>query len=384
MLMRAPSGQPDANRPLRHVRQLWHDERQNPPALGCGACPEKRLCGGVCVAAPYFDCLTYCCNKPNECGSVCRLHPRFADRMWEIRGLDLGNVPRSRPLPAPPVPRSAPILFHGNRRSTAVAPSCAALPLYAMFNRASGEARTASPEALRSTYRLAPNTSLLLTGTDEDPPIERWWELGAPRRAAIIRAMRQAGVSMATTPNYSLTLNVPRWDDLYAMKRIGLVHAEFLDEGMPAALHVNGRTDVDFKRWAEFVTARDEITHVAYEFTTGPGWAARRRQHTAWLTGLAANVGRPLHLVVRGGIDLLGPFIGAFAGVTILETDSFMKTMMRQRAVLSDQGRMNWQASPTEPDAPLDELLATNMATMQAYLELLMAAALVPVSGGRI
>jgi hypothetical protein len=383
MLMHPPPGRSDADRPRRHVRQLWHDERRNSPALGCTGCPERSLCGGVCVAAQYFDCLTYCCNNPSECGSVCRAHPRFADRMWEIRGLDLGNVPRSKPLQAPSLPRSVPILFHGNRRSAAIAPPYAALPLYAMFNRGTGEARTSSPEALRKTYGLALDTRLLLTGTDEDPPIERWWELGIPRRAAIIRAMREAGVGMTTTPNYSLTLNVPRWDDLYAMKRIALVHAEFLDAGMPAALHVNGRTDTDFKRWAEFIVARDEITHVAYEFTTGPGWAGRRQQHTGWLTTLAADVGRPLQFIVRGGADMLGSFAGAFMGITVLETDSFMKTMKRRRAVLSDNARLSWQASPTEPGAPLDDLLAANMGTMQVYMELL-TAALPQGSGGRI
>jgi hypothetical protein len=384
MLMRRPATGPDPKRTPRHVRQLWHDEQHNPPALGCTACPEKKLCGGVCVAAPYFDCLTYCCGKPAECGSVCRLHPRYADRVWEVRGLDLGNVPRCQPLEAPPLPRSAAILFHGNSRSLAIAPSWAALPLYAMFNRATGEARTSSPAELRDTYRLAPDTQLLLTGTDEDPPIERWWELGISRRAAIIRAMRDAGVGMTTTPNYSLTVNVPRWDDLYAMKRIGLVHAEFLDAGMPAALHINGRTDTDFKRWTEFIVARDEITHVAYEFTTGPGWADRRRQHAAWLLHLATNVGRPLHLVVRGGIDLLASFAAVFAGVTFLETDSFMKTMMRQRATLLDNGRISWNSSPTEPGAPLDEMLVANIRTMKTCIDFLMEASTAGSINGQI
>ena len=121
------------------------------------------------------------------------------------------------------------------------------------------------------------------------------------RRAEALRAMRMGGVSFMTTPNYSVTLNVPRWDDLYAIKRIGLIHAEMIGEGMPTALHVNGRTDTDFRRWAEFIAARDEVTHIAYEFTTGTGWVRRRDHHAAWLCGLARDVGRPLHLVVRGG-----------------------------------------------------------------------------------
>lgn len=57
-----------------------------------------------------------------------------------------------------------------------------------------------------------------------------------------------------------------------------------------------------------------------------------------------------------------------------------MKTVKRRRAVLSDSGRLSWQASPTEPGAPLDDLLAANMATMQVYLELLTATA--PPVGG--
>jgi hypothetical protein len=35
-------------------------------------------------------------------------------------------------------------------------------------------------------------------------------------------------------------------DDLHSIKRIALVHSEFLDEGLPAALHVNGRSEADF------------------------------------------------------------------------------------------------------------------------------------------
>jgi hypothetical protein len=55
--------------------------------------------------------------------------------------------------------------------------------------------------------------------------------------------------------------------------------------------------------------------------------------------------------------------------VTFFETDSFMKTMKRRRAVLLDSGRISWSASLTMPGAPLDELLEANMATMQKYLE---------------
>lgn len=370
MLMRAlPTGPaPKINR--RRERQLWHDATRNTPALGCYSCPERPLCGGICAVAPYFDCLTYCCGEPASCGSVCRAAPvTFARRMWEVDGLELDNVPRGPLLQAPTLPRVVPVLFHGSSREGGAALAAAALPLCAMFGRRNGLPRFEDRMALREAFRLAPDTPVLLTGTDEDPPLERWWELGAARRANVIRAMRAAGVGMVTTPNYSLTTNAPRWDDLYALKRIGLVHGEFLAENMPAALHVNGRTDTDFKRWTEFIAARDEITHVAYEFTTGTGWAGRREQHAAWLTKLASEVGRPLHLVVRGGFSLLGTLISAFAGLTVLETESFMRTMKRRRGLPMGTARLDWLATPTERGAPLDVLYADNAAAMQVWLE---------------
>jgi Domain of unknown function (DUF4417) len=383
MLMRSPAKGPASKHAPRRIRQLWHDERRNPPALGCQTCPDKTLCGGVCVAAPYFDCLTYCCGKPDKCGSVCPANPHYADRVWEVRTFDLANVPRGPRLDAPELPRVIPILYHGSSRIGVVSPGFAALPLCAMFSRRSGEARFRSATGLMAHYRLAPETQILLTGIGEDVPIERWWGLGMSQRAEVIRTMQRAGACFMTTPNYSLTVNVPRWDDLYAIKRIGLVHSEMIGEGVPTALHVNGRTDTDFKRWAEFIVAREEVTHVAYEFTTGTRWAKRRQDHAVWLCGLARDVGRPLHLIVRGGTDQLGGFRTAFAGVTVLETDSFMWAMKRQEAVLRGNTSIRRRAAPTEKGAPLDELLAGNILTNRSRIENLLATAVTSQSIGR-
>jgi hypothetical protein len=373
MLMRIQAKKSAADRSLRRERQLWHDVYRNSPSLGCLTCPERSLCGGVCVAAPYFDCLTYCCGNAVGCTSICRANPKlFARRLWEINGFALDNVPRGPVLPAPDLPRVGSVVFHGNSRAEAAKLGVAALPLSTMFNRRDGCPRYGSPAELRDAFCLTPDTPIMLTGTEDDPPLERWWELGVSRRAAIIRAMRAAGVGLTTTPNYSLIVNAPRWDDLYAMKRIALVHAEFLAEGMPAALHVNGRTDTDFRRWAEFIAVREEITHVAYEFTTGTGRARRRNQHAIWLAGLAADVGRPLHLIMRGGFDLLGTLVTRFSGITVLETDSFMRTMKRRRAMLAENGQLSWRASPTRAGTPLDTLYAGNVEAVQTSVENLM------------
>ena len=216
----------------------------------------------------------------------------------------------------------------------------------------------------------------MLSGTDRDRPLESWWGLGEAKRRATIRALRALGVGLVTTPNYSLFLDRPRWDDLHAMKRIAIVHEEFLREGLPAALHVNGRTETDFRRWTEYVAARPEVSHVAYEFTTGTGWAGRREQHAAWLAGLAASVHRPLHLVMRGGAEVLPTLSAVFAHVSLLETSVFMKTVMRRRAYRRGRGVIGWRASRTEVGATLDDLFAANLAEVTGCLN--DASALIP------
>jgi hypothetical protein len=98
----------------------------------------------------------------------------------------------------------------------------------------------------------------------------------AQRRDAI-RALRSLGVTLVTTPNFSLFIDQPRWDDLHSQKRIMIVHEEFLSEGLPAALHVNARTERDWERWTEYIAARPELTHIAFEFATGAGLGAQNR-----------------------------------------------------------------------------------------------------------
>ena len=215
-------------------------------------------------------------------------------------------------------------------------------------------------------FAIAPEAAVILTGTDRDAPIERWWSLGPQRREAI-RALRALGVTFVTTPNYSLFTDRPRWDDLHSMKRIAITHEEFLSEGVPAALHVNARTETDWERWAQHIAARPEITHIAFEFATGSGHAARIEWHAAQLLRLAGAVERPLHLVLRGGLRVLPALAAAFSGITLLETSVFMKTTYRQRALSLGPARLTWQSSPTDASGTIDTLLAENWKAVAAF-----------------
>jgi hypothetical protein len=340
-----------AERKLRHDRDLY----QIP--LGCAGCRERKLCGGLAVEANVWSCLSFCCGSPGKCDRVCRNNPDFAFRVQEIGGFAL-NLPQAPSLAPPVLPLVVPEIFHGSKRERPFAPAVASVSLYSMFDRKEGKPKYHTRDDLCNNFKISTDTPFLLTAIQRDRPLERWWELGQAKRKVIIRAARDCGAILATTPNYSLFLDRPRWDDLHAMKRIALAHSEFLEGGMPAALHVNGRTEADFGRWAEFIVAHPEVTHLSFEFTTGTGRPTRRRQHALWLCGLATSVGRPLHLLVRGGSDVLPELCAAFAGVTFLETTTFLKTMMRFRAIGNET--VDWWPYPTKVGQPLDDLFETN------------------------
>jgi hypothetical protein len=144
------------------------------------------------------------------------------------------------------------------------------------------------------------------------------------------------------------------------MKRIALVHEEFLREGVSAALHVNARTDRDWERWIEYIIQRPEVTHIAFEFGTGAGWPTRIQWHADHLVQLATSVGRTVHLVLRGGAEVLPAIAKAFPQITFLDTTTFPKTVHRQRAMLMPDGTLNWSLSPTGKNEVLDHLLTDN------------------------
>jgi hypothetical protein len=282
-------------------------------------------------------------------------------------------VPNGQVLPVPKLATMVPIVFHASSRAEIVPSDVVALTLYEMFDRNTGELRFSDRNTLCAAFRISPSSKIILTGTAQDPPLERWWGFGEAQRRKVIRGLKALGIATVTTPNYSLFTNRPRWDDLHSMKRILLVHQEFLSEGMPTALHVNGRTDRDFERWAEYVSQRPEVTQLAYEFTTGTGQGSRSVLHANWLNTIAKSAGRPLQLIVRGGSCVLPILANQFADITVLDSSSFMKTMKRKRAVPVGNARMTWVDAPSQVGAALDGLYAENLKVVTSWIETLAA-----------
>jgi hypothetical protein len=206
-------------------------------------------------------------------------------------------------------------------------------------------------------------TPIFLTGTAIDKTLERWWSLGE-RRRDVIASIRSLGILAATTPNYSVFSDVPRWDNFHAMVRIGICWQEMTEAGLPTALHVNARAQSDWRRWTEFVQQRPEITAIAYEFATGAAGPTRMAYHIDELRHLADRVDRALTLVVRGGRMALPALRQSYSQVTMLDSTTYMRTVNRSKGIVGKNGSIAWQAAPGRPNVNLDELLEHNYQTM--------------------
>lgn len=350
-------------------KTLWHDSSARPRSLGCQDCVYLASCGGLNVGSGIYDCRTYCrCTDPATCDNVCPNNgEHMVARSMEVGGFGLANVRRAPKLSKPALPLVVPMIFHNSARLKGPDVSTIALSLYEVIDKKAGASRFSTRQELLNHFKLRDHTDLILSGVDEDPPLERWWRLRD--RQSVVRDLKRIGIRLITTPNFSLFNDVPRHDNMYNMKRIARAWAEIQQEGIPSALHLNARTDHDWDTWATFLQAHPEIDYVAFEFATGAGSRSRTAWHVKKLRGLAAQVQRPLHLVARGGLGEVRVLGSEFAGLTVIDTNSFMRAQKRRRAKLED-GKVQWEKSPTGPGEPIDEIFATNIEITQRYAEL--------------
>ena len=348
---------------------LWHDSAARPRSLGCQQCPYLGSCGGLNVGSGVFDCRTYCrCADPATCDNVCPNNPEhMVARSMEVRGFDLSNVPDAPATSSLALPTVVPMIFHRSARRRAPAASTVCLSLYEMFSKKDGAVRFSTRQALLDRYKLDDDATIILSGTDDDRALERWWRL--EHRKALLSALRQLGVRLITTPNFSLFDDVPRHDNLYNMKRIALAWSEIQQAGLAGALHLNARTDRDWDHWINFLKTHPEIEYVAFEFATGAGSKSRIGWHVEKITRLADRLGRPLHLLARWGLGEVGALSAAFAGLTVIDTNAFMRAQKRLRASVRD-GKLQWTRHPTAQGSPIDDLFDENIAALERYAAL--------------
>ena len=348
----------------RRDSRFWDDQSRNARCLGCSRCTDLDLCGGLYTASGAFDCTTYCCGQPKTCTDVCPRNPQFVDRVAEVLGFDLQQLDPVRAVPFPTLPSSVPLVYAKGRRLRPFKPTFAAVSLHQLVNRSTSAAKFASRAQLLEYFGLDESARIIASGTEKDPPLERWWQLSSGRRE-IIGQLLDIGVEAATAPNFSVFSDVPRWDNFHAMKRIAICWREILEAGVSCALHVNARSQRDWERWTAFVSSHGEVDAISYEFATGA--ATRLSYHIDELRHLADRVGRPLKLIVRGGLSELGKLRSSYDQVTVLDTTTYMRTVNRRVAVVRENAPLAWTASPERPDVDLSAFMEHNHKAMLRF-----------------
>lgn len=352
---------------VRNAQSLWDDAATNPCSLGCVNCVDRPICGGVHNNASLIDCDDLCrCDDKSDCDLVCRGNPKqFVERLREVGGLDFMNVSRAPIIAVEALPPMVPLIEHATARVLSLNSPIVALPLYALLDINSCTLRYRDRNALSHKFGIDPNARLVISGVARDRKIERYW--ATEDRPALLEQLAALDITLITPPNYSVLTDVPRTDNLHAMKRILITAVEMMHAGLPTALHVNARTERDYERWAELIAVRPEIQYLSFEFATGTGRGERLDWHVAQLNTLAARVPHALGLVARGGMRALQPLRSAFASVTMIDTDAFTKTRCRQQAQFRPDGKLVWRKHPTAPGAPIDALLQHNVAALHSH-----------------
>ena len=346
------------------VNKAHWDVDGNEQCLGCLDCGDRRLCGGISPNhdLQLYSCFDLCKNcKPGNCKWVCPGDPsHFVARLQEINGLSMDSVPVAPRSQRPPaLPDVVPVIYHGDRRVEALQTQAVAIPLRKLFSHRSGLVKFGSRQELASTFKFAHDALIIADGVAKDAPLEAYWSKG--RRAGVARELVRLGVDIITTPNFSVFSDLPRWDNLYNMKRIAICWYEFAAEGLATALHVNGRTERDWERWGSFLVRHDEILMLAFEFRTGARYRDRGRRYAARLCDLAEKADRRLILFARGAKEYEVMLRDAFGQVITLSSDPFMKTVFRRKNIPHSLRGQAWQPTLTFLDQPLDELLQQNV-----------------------
>jgi hypothetical protein len=259
-------------------------------------------------------------------------------------------------------------VYHPNRREELLRVNAVALPLHKVYSPRTGRLRYRSRAELAAAFRISSDCRIMLIGSGRDKPIETWWGLSAAR-AELLAALREFRIDLITSPNYSLFTDVPRYDDIYNIKRIALAWQEIVSAGVSGALHLNARTEHDYGRIAEFVSARDEVSEVAFEFATGAAWPGRREFHCLHLARLAHRITRPLSLMMIGGIASLPAMAVAFDRLTYIDTTPFMTALHRHKLFEGNDGKLIRSPERTESGKPVDALFRRNIDVMRARVE---------------
>lgn len=328
-------------------------------SASCPGCVFFDRCGGIQNSRPLLNCFDQFCCGDGSCDNVCPYKTDFAYRLREINGLCLEDIP---PLTQAELtlPRYVPLIHHKYSRSRLLSLPFASLELYDLFRMGSGRYQSivGGPDDLRTHFRLASDTKIVLRGTAKDELLERYWSYRSTDNVA--QQIARLKVSLVIGPNFSTFLDVPRTDALFNRKRQLMCLAELSEAGVSVAPHLSATMPADWRFWMGFLRDNPTLRHVALNCQTGYKSPKEGRKAINQIATIQQNLGRELALILVGGTQFTAFASTRFKTVTLIDSEPFAKTMRRRRMAPSNEKR-RWEETWTLERQALDDLLSENI-----------------------
>lgn len=334
------------------------------PLLGCSDCDFRIRCGSLGASPNHWDCFVPCNSDcRNGCPYVCpRSVAEFVVRLRELGpfGLAIESVIAEGRPSFVDLDIHVPRIDHGSNRRCYLTSKIVAIPLRFLLNLRTGEAHFKSRQALASRFRLGRQTKIIATGVAKDDVLEDFWKIRS-HIPSIANWMKRVGIIATTVPNFSSFQNAPRTEDLSNFVRSAIVWRDFTNSQIVAAFHFNGRTESDAKNISQFIARNPALYWISAEFDTGARHREFFDQLTSDLAALPALVGRPLGLILHGGLSAINPLKRAYERLCFVDGSPFFKTVNRRELSLSGGGAV-LESVASASDCQ-DELLAKNIRT---------------------
>jgi hypothetical protein len=338
-----------------------------PVSVTCPQCFLFETCGGLRNGRPLLNCFEQFCCEDKKCDNVCPYKPEdYRRRMWEIGGMRFDDIPPLRQAPLD-LPRYAPMVHHGYRRSHALKAEIVSLDPYMIFGLHAGKYIAVPNEglALRRHFKIADDARIILRGAARDRFLERYWEYR--KTDDVASQVARLNVSLFIGPNYSHFLDVPRPDLLFNRKRQLICLTELSQAGVSVAPNLSAVMPADWEYWSGFLQDNPQLVHVAVNFQTG--YRSRREGIKAVnrVLQIQEQIGRGLSLLIIGGAQYVKDVAGRLASFTLIDSQPFKQSLYRKR-FRPVGNRRCWEDGWTMQGQPVDDFMQQNIDDYAAWV----------------
>lgn len=342
---------------LHPTSRPWRSE----PALGCCSCFMKAECGGW--YSEGLDCFDLtCCRKPATCKYACVRSENFVNVYRDTGGMS--SLQRwSLYQSAREWPSYVPIIQNRSSRRASIHLRIIGIPTSKLLRwGGNGNKAYRSKADLCNTFKLSTRTEIVAVSVEKDPPLETFWSNRKIRRSA--ERLKSLGIDRIICPDFSAAVNLPRLDNLANRRRSLICAEEFSKVGISVVPFFLATHEFDWKFWLWFLREHPQIKVVAKEFQTGARYRRIGEWHARWMIHLEQELGRGLHLVAVGGRRFI-PTLARLQGLTIMDSNPFIKTVKRRRLTVKNH---HWTTCRTPKGKPVDDLFDHNVCFYEQFI----------------